>query len=530
MSYRYSMFSKKVAVLVALVIIASLVVVGCTTSTTDQTISKGPLSNLSTTPPESLTRDPVIAGMIGTMDKTNIYNTTDAMQRIPTRAYGTAGNQEAADILYSRLSSIPGLKVEYNGSYKNIIGILPGTNTSSGDIVIVGAHYDSTSSDPAKAPGATDDACGVAIVLELARVMSHYQFNHTIVFALWNQEENGQQGSNAYVDAAAKSSQKIPLYINFDSSCYDPTGRFVLDIMYNSQSSWAAEMMTRDNTLYGINFALTYNVHTCNSDYKSFWSHGYPAVMTHEETHGPAHTPSDTIDKVSTEYALKNGQLGMAVLAQTAGVRAIKNPTTLTIASSTATPTAKVAFMLSGTLKSGTTPFTTRPIHLERRTYSSGTWGAWANVAGTYKYTNAYGKISLSQKVTTAGTYQYRWHYNGTTTYQPAYSSALTETVKKPTTTTALSASTTTPAVGQSVTFTATLNSGTTPLSGKSVTIYHYLNGVRYTDTTKTTNAYGKISLTQTFGLKGIRTYYATFAGDTWYKASKSSVLTINVH
>ena len=52
--------------------------------------------------------------------------------------------------------------------------------------------------------------------------------------------------------------------------------------------------------------------------------------MTHEETHGPAHTPSDTIDKVSTEYALKNGQLGMAVLAQTAGVRAVKNPTTLT--------------------------------------------------------------------------------------------------------------------------------------------------------------------------------------------------------
>ena len=55
--------------------------------------------------------------------------------------------------------------------------------------------------------------------------------------------------------------------------------------------------------------------------------------MTHSETHGPQHTPSDTIDKVSTAYALKNGQLGMAVLAQTAGVRGTAmSPTTLTAA------------------------------------------------------------------------------------------------------------------------------------------------------------------------------------------------------
>jgi Zn-dependent M28 family amino/carboxypeptidase len=164
--------------------------------------------------------------------------------------------------------------------------------------------------------------------------MSHYQFNHPIAFALWNDEENGNQGSHAYAASAAQSSLKIPLYFNYDSSCYDPQGRFVLDIKYNSQSAWAEELMTKDNTLYGIGFTLTYNVHTtCSSDHASFWSHGYAAVMTHSETHGPQHTPSDTIDKVSTAYALKNCQLGMAVLAQTAEVRGtVINPTTLTAA------------------------------------------------------------------------------------------------------------------------------------------------------------------------------------------------------
>jgi len=81
------------------------------------------------------------------------------------------------------------LTVDYNGGSRNIIGTLPGVNTSSKDIGMVDAHYDSVSSDPARAPGATDNTCGVAIVVELARVMSQHQFNHTIAFALWNSEE-----------------------------------------------------------------------------------------------------------------------------------------------------------------------------------------------------------------------------------------------------------------------------------------------------------------------------------------------------
>ena len=297
-------------------------------SQTSDLRKEGPIWYTPIPPPRSLIRDPVIAGMIETMNETNIYNTTDLLQRIPTRMNGTDGNLEAASFLYSKLSGIPGLKVEYeDGSFKNIIGILPGTNNSSEGIVMVGAHYDSISSDPARAPGATDNACGVAIVLELARIMSQHQFNHTIAFALWNEEEEGMLGSNAYAEYAVNSSLKIPLYFNFDSSCYDPVGHFILDIMYNSQSSWAEEMMTQDNTLYGTNFTLTYNVHTCSADYVSFWSHGYPAVITHSETHGPQHTPSDTIDQVSFKYALKNGQLGMAVLAQIAEVRGVAHNT-----------------------------------------------------------------------------------------------------------------------------------------------------------------------------------------------------------
>jgi Zn-dependent M28 family amino/carboxypeptidase len=314
---------KKVAAIVALIVITSLSIAGCTSSSN---------SNISTLPARSLTRDPVIAGMIGAMNETNIYHTTYDLQSIPTRLYGTAGNVKAAGYLHDKLSAIPGMKVDYeNAPYNNVIGVLQGTDNSASGTIVAGAHYDSRSTDltcaTARAPGATDDACGDAIVLELARVMSQHQFNHTIAFAFWNAEERGELGSSVYTAVAAANSVQIPLYFNYDSSCYDPLNHFILDIKYNSQSAWAEQMMVNDNTLYGINFSLAYNVHTaCSSDHASFWSRGYPAVMTHSETHGPQHTSSDTIDNVSTAYALKNGQLGMAVLAQTAAVRGVCAP------------------------------------------------------------------------------------------------------------------------------------------------------------------------------------------------------------
>ncbi len=150
--------------------------------------------------------------------------------------------------------------------------------------------------------------------------------------------------------------------------------------------------------------------------------------------------------------------------------------------------------------------------------------------------TDSSGKVTLTQSFGSAGQRTYYATFASDTWYKASTSSVLNVTVKAPIRVT-LAASTATPAVNQKVTFTGKLywwNSATNQwaliTTGKPVTIYHYLNGVRYTDTTKTTNANGQITLTQNFGSLGKRTYYATFAGDTWYKGSTSAVVTIRVH
>ncbi len=194
-------------------------------------------------------------------------------------------------------------------------------------------------------------------------------------------------------------------------------------------------------------------------------------------------------------------------------------------ASPTTTPTVGQSVTFTATLTNGTTALSGKSVTIYH--YFNG-----VKYTDTTKTTNATGQIGLTQSFGSAGQRTYYATFAGDSSYGSSTSSVVTINVggSSKATTLSLSASTNTPSVGQSVTFATTLKSGTAALSGKSVTIYHYFNGVKYTDTTKTTNAAGQITLTQSFGYTGQRTYYATFAGDGSYGSSTSSVVTINVH
>ena len=82
---------------------------------------------------------------------------------------------------------------------KNVLGILPGSDPADDRVFIVSGHYDSRASDvndsKISAPGANDDASGTAAAMELARVMSQYKFNCTLIFVAMVAEEQGLYGA-----------------------------------------------------------------------------------------------------------------------------------------------------------------------------------------------------------------------------------------------------------------------------------------------------------------------------------------------
>jgi len=91
----------------------------------------------------------------------------------------------------------------------NVIAVLKGT-TDPDRVYVVSGHYDSMCNQDARdatcdAPGANDDGSGTAASIELARVMSKYKFDATIIFVTVPGEEQGLLGSGYLAkDAAAK--------------------------------------------------------------------------------------------------------------------------------------------------------------------------------------------------------------------------------------------------------------------------------------------------------------------------------------
>ncbi|MGE0884197.1 MAG: M20/M25/M40 family metallo-hydrolase [Blastocatellales bacterium] len=98
----------------------------------------------------------------------------------------------------------------------NVVATLPGTQAESKDrIYVVSGHYDSCvcsqsmTDAESDAPGASDDASGTAAVMEMARVMSKYEFDATLVFMTVPGEEQGLLGATHWAEEAKKKSLNV---------------------------------------------------------------------------------------------------------------------------------------------------------------------------------------------------------------------------------------------------------------------------------------------------------------------------------
>ena len=106
----------------------------------------------------------------------------------------------------------------------NLIGQIPGGDLAD-EYVVLGAHYDHLGSDcPSDTPGddicngAGDDASGVATVLEVGRLLAADAEPppRTVILALWDAEEDGLLGSEAYIADPAVPLDDTVAYLNWD--------------------------------------------------------------------------------------------------------------------------------------------------------------------------------------------------------------------------------------------------------------------------------------------------------------------------
>ena len=113
-----------------------------------------------------------------------------------------------------------GRRIVTDAKVGNVIAKLPGTNPNDPRVIIVSGHLDSRNKDVMDAtgasPGANDDGSGVALVMELARILAKSEFSATLLFVAFTGEEQGLKGATYLADKAKAESWKIEAVLNND--------------------------------------------------------------------------------------------------------------------------------------------------------------------------------------------------------------------------------------------------------------------------------------------------------------------------
>ena len=115
--------------------------------------------------------------------------------------------------------SFTGARLPTATEVTDVIAIQRGTSDPT-RVVLIAGHIDSRNSDGMDftndAPGANDDASGVAAAIESARVLSKHKFRATIVYAALSGEEQGLYGGKVLADYAKAQGWKVQADLNND--------------------------------------------------------------------------------------------------------------------------------------------------------------------------------------------------------------------------------------------------------------------------------------------------------------------------
>ena len=244
----------------------------------------------------------------------------------------------------------------------NIVALLPGAKHPERQILIT-AHYDSVVmvekpaptpppdaalpeeknpipvNDPEKtavspvAPGVTDDGSGVALVLELARVMSRHEFDATLVFIAFSGEEQGLIGSTLYAAKAKAAGDKIEAVLNSDIIGSDVTGdgrrgNRVINVYSGdpndspsrSVARYIKEIGERYMPAMQVNLVFRPDRFARGGDHTPFDQSGYAAVRftTPTENFQNQHTVTDTFENTSPSLTASVAKINAAVAASLA--------------------------------------------------------------------------------------------------------------------------------------------------------------------------------------------------------------------
>jgi leucyl aminopeptidase len=229
-------------------------------------------------------------------------------------------------------SSRPEVTVElfdHGYAQKSVILTIPGT-TRAREVVVIGGHLDSISlgGRDGKAPGADDDASGIATLTEVARVLlaRDHRPARTLQFIAYAAEEVGLRGSLSIVRDYQRRGVRVAGVLQLDMTNYQGSDKDIWLIRDHTDAAQNTFLARLIDTYVGATWGYDVCGYAC-SDHASWHRAGIPASMPFEsrssQRNKTIHTAKDTLETSGNNaaHAVKFGRLAAAYaieLAKTA--------------------------------------------------------------------------------------------------------------------------------------------------------------------------------------------------------------------
>ena len=277
------------------------------------------------------------------VSESNLYDTIDHLQGYQNRYYASSDGKASAEWIRDTWQVLAGGRGDVSSelfacsscsTQPSVILTVQGTGLPD-EIVVLGAHLDSINtsgggSTSQRAPGADDDASGVATLTEVIRIAlaNGWQPKRTVKFMGYAAEEVGLRGSNAIASAFSSQGKNVVGVLQLDMTNYKSGAVDDMQLITDYSNAALKAFLTGLFDEYLAPMSLTRGTYTCGygcSDHASWTSAGYPAAMMFEAGNANGYNPNihgsgDTLANMgeSAQHSVKFAQLGLAFLGELA--------------------------------------------------------------------------------------------------------------------------------------------------------------------------------------------------------------------
>ncbi|MCY1021287.1 M20/M25/M40 family metallo-hydrolase [Pyxidicoccus sp. MSG2] len=275
-----------------------------------------------------------VNALMGSVLETNVRSTITSLSSYSTRYYTSQTGVDAANWLLSKWKSyVPASRTDVtvelfrhaSWAQPSVILTIRGT-TLPNEIVVVGGHLDSINSSGGNAPGADDDASGVATFTEVIRVAMtrNYRPQRTVKFMAYAAEEVGLRGSKEIAAYHKNNGLNVVGVLQLDMTNYKGSSSVdvvvITDYSSSAQNTFLRNLITTYVKIPQGNSSCGYGC----SDHASWYNQGYAASIPFEAPLGSdnpyIHTASDTLSRSgnTATHALKYSKITAAYVAELA--------------------------------------------------------------------------------------------------------------------------------------------------------------------------------------------------------------------